>query len=150
MSNFIKNTFSSIKQDYSTPQKFFDGLNDEFHFDLDVCADEVNCKVSKFYSEKDNALVREWIGTCWMNPPFNNKKKWVIKAYNEYIKHGSIIVCLLPARTNTEWWHNYCMKGEIRFIRGRLQFEGMKYGLPQPLAVVIFGTELGVMKSYGI
>jgi len=150
MSKFIANTFSSRKQDYSTPQDLFDKLNEEFHFDVDVCADEANNKVSLYYSEEDDALSKDWIGTCWMNPPFNNKKKWTIKAYNEHIKHGSTIVCLLPARTNTEWWHNYCMKGEIRFIKGRPIFKGMKYGLPQPLAIVIFGRDIGVMKSYSI
>ena len=76
-----------------------------------------------------------------MNPPYKDIKKWIIKAYNESIKHNSIIVCLIPARTNTSWWHEYCMKGEIRFIKGRPKFEGCIHGLPQPLAIVVFGEQ---------
>jgi len=74
-----------------------------------------------------------------MNPPYKDMKKWVIKAYTESQKNNATVVCLLPARTNTIWWHEYCMKGEIRFIRGRPAFEGCIHGLPQPLAIVVFG-----------
>lgn len=82
-----------------------------------------------------------------MNPPYKDMKKWVIKAYEESIKNDSIVVCLIPARTNTKWWHEYCMKGEIRFIKGRPKFEGCIHGLPQPLAIVIFGKEY--QSTYG-
>jgi len=148
MGNFDKNVFSSRSQDYSTPQYLFDLLDEEFHFTLDVCADETNHKCDRYFSEEDNGLEQEWIGTCWMNPPYNNKKNWIIKAYKEYLKHGSTIVCLIPARTNTVWWNKYCMMGEIRFICGRPIFEGMKHGLPQPLAIVIFSPKhIGNYKS---
>lgn len=140
MGMFGKQTFSSHRQDYATPQKLFDILDKEFHFMFDVCADESNYKCGYYFTEKDNALLQEWYGVCWMNPPYKDKKKWVIKAYNESIKHdNTIVVCLIPARTNTSWWHDYCQKGEIRFIKGRPIFEGMTHGLPQPLAIVIFG-----------
>ncbi len=76
-----------------------------------------------------------------MNPPYKDMKKWVIKAYEESTKNGCVVVCLIPARTNTKWWHEYCMKGEIRFIEGRPKFEGCIHGLPQPLALVIFGSK---------
>lgn len=75
-----------------------------------------------------------------MNPPFGSQGKWVQKAYEESL-NGITVVCLLPARTNTNWWHDYCMTGEIRFIRGRPKFKGAKHGLPQPLAIVIFGVK---------
>jgi phage N-6-adenine-methyltransferase len=140
MSNFDKNRFASNNQEYATPWKLFNVLNEEFEFTLDVCADEKNRKVLKYISIEQDALKQDWIGKCWMNPPYKDIKKWVIKAYNESIKHGSIIVCLIPARTNTSWWHDYCMKGEIRFIKGRPKFEGCIHGLPQPLAIVVFGT----------
>lgn len=139
MADFDSNRFASKKQDYATPWDLFNVLNDEFHFTLDVCADEQNRKVDKYFSIKDDGLSQDWKGVCWMNPPYKDMKKWIIKAYEESIKHDSIVVCLIPARTNTNWWHDYCMKGEIRFIRGRPKFEGCKHGLPQPLAVVIFG-----------
>ena len=141
MGKFDKNIFTSHNQDYSTPQYLFNLLDAEFHFTLDVCADKTNHKCDKYFSVADDGLKQDWIGICWMNPPYNNKKNWVIKAYKESVKHNSIVVCLIPARTNTVWWHQYCMKGEIRFICGRPIFEGMKHGLPQPLAIVVFGPE---------
>ena len=141
MADFDNNRFQSKNQEYATPENLFKVLDDEFHFALDVCADENNKKVSNYYSESDDALSKDWIGTCWMNPPFKNMKDWIIKAYEESMKHESTIVCLIPARTNNVWWHEYCMKGEIRFIKGRPKFDGCKHGLPQPLAIVIFGNE---------
>jgi len=139
MADFDNNRFKSNNQEYETPENLFKVLNNEFHFTLDVCANNKNYKVSDYFTEEDNALEQDWKGVCWMNPPYKNMKNWVIKAYNESIKNNAIIVCLIPARTNTLWWHEYCNKGEIRFIKGRPKFKGCKYGLPQPLAVVVFG-----------
>ncbi len=141
MSLFDKNRFASNNQEYATPWNLFDKLNEEFQFTLDVCADSENKKVNAFFTKEENALEKDWIGSCWMNPPYKDMKKWVIKAYNESIKNNSIVVCLIPARTNTAWWHEYCMKGEIRFIKGRPKFEGCVHGLPQPLAIVVFGKD---------
>jgi len=138
MSNFDKNRFASNKQEYVTPDKLFKVLDNEFHFTFDLCADNNNAKVNRFYTIDDNALERPWNGICWMNPPYKDMKKWIIKAY-EQTRKENIVVCLIPARTNTNWWHEYCMKGEIRFIKGRPKFEGCIHGLPQPLAIVIFG-----------
>lgn len=148
MSSFDGNRFASNKQEYETPDNLFKVLDNEFHFTLDVCADETNHKVSNFYSEKDNALIQDWKGVCWMNPPFKDMKKWIIKAYEESLKWDSTVVILIPARTNTLWWHNYCMKGEIRFIKGRPKFKGCIHGLPQPLAIIVFGKSYkGLYKS---
>ena len=136
----FKTKFSSFKQDWETPETLFKPLDNEFKFTLDVCATIENAKAPNFYTEKDNGLEQNWHGVCWMNPPFGSQKKWVEKAYNESQKNNTTVVCLLPARTNTNWWHDYCLKGEIRFIRGRPKFKGAKHGLPQPLAIVIFGN----------
>jgi len=141
MANFDNNRFQSKNQEYATPFSLFKVLDDEFKFTVDVCADENNRKVDTYYSEEQDALTQDWKGSCWMNPPYKDMKRWVIKAYNESIKHGSTVVCLLPARTNTKWWHEYCMKGEIRFLNGRPKFEGCVHGLPQPLAIVVFGNQ---------
>jgi len=141
LADFDINRFQSKNQEYATPLELFRPLDDEFHFTIDVCADENNRKVATYYSEKENALIQNWKGVCWMNPPYKDLKKWVIKAYEESIKNKCTIVCLIPARTNTVWWHEYCMKGEIRFIKGRPKFQGCIHGLPQPLAIVIFGRE---------
>jgi phage N-6-adenine-methyltransferase len=128
--------FSSKSDDWETPQDFFDALNREFCFTLDVCADERNHKVERYYAIADDALTREWRGVCWMNPPYGREiGKWVKKAYESQCT----VVCLLPSRTDTAWWHDYVMKSsEIRYIRGRLKFGGSKNSAPFPSAVVIF------------
>lgn len=133
----FKTKFQSRRQDWETPDSIFGPLNEEFGFTLDVCATPENTKCKRFFTEDDDGLTRGWHGVCWMNPPFGVQGKWVKKAYEE-AKKGTTVVCLLPARTNTNWWHDYCMRGEIRFIRGRPKFKGAKHGLPQPLAIVIF------------
>lgn len=140
MADFDNNRFQSKNQEYETPQELFDILDDEFDFTLDVCADANNHKTSIYFTEEQNSLIQDWKGVCWMNPPYKNMRKWIVKAYEESKKHNSIVVCLIPARTNTLWWHDYCMKGEIRFIKGRPKFKGCIHGLPQPLAIVIFSN----------
>lgn len=77
-----------------------------------------------------------------MNPPYKTMKEWIKKAYEESRKDNTTVVCLIPARTNTKWWHQYCMQGEIRFIEGRPKFEGCIHGLPQPLALIIFNKDI--------
>lgn len=135
--------FTSRRQDWETPESVFDPLNKEFEFTLDVCASNENKKCANFYSIQENGLIQEWKGICWMNPPFGSQGKWVKKAY-ESSRNGATVVCLLPTRTNTEWFHNYCLRGEIRFIRGRPKFKGAIHGLPQPLMIVVFRPTLGV------
>lgn len=154
----FKTKFGTGRQDWETPESMFLPLDAEFHFTLDVCANEKNKKCVLYLPEHVDALSVSWasLGTegypsrCWMNPPFGKQGKWVKKAYEESRK-GATVVCLLPARTNTNWWHDYCMKGEVRFIRGRPKFKGAKHGLPQPLAIVIFiGTHRNQRKAkYG-
>ncbi len=130
--------FSSNTDLWETPQDFFDRLNDEFGFELDVCALPENAKCPRFFTPEDDGLQQEWKGICWMNPPYGRQiGNWVRKAY-ESAQNGATVVCLLPARTDTRWWHEYCMKGEVRFIRGRLKFGGSKNSAPFPSAIVIF------------
>lgn len=129
---------SSTTDLWETPQDFFDELDREFHFDLDVCATAENCKCSKFFSKADDGLTKEWKGICWMNPPYGREiGKWVKKAYESSLS-GATVVCLIPARTDTKWFHDYCIYGEIRFIRGRLKFGKSNNSAPFPSAVVIF------------
>jgi phage N-6-adenine-methyltransferase len=132
---------SSATDEWATPQEFFDKLNEEFSFTLDVCADDWNYKVSTYYSKETDGLAQEWLGVCWMNPPYGRTiKEWMKKAYESSLA-GSTVVCLVPARTDTAWWHDYAMQGEIRFLRGRLKFvgrAGVGDAAPFPSAVVIF------------
>ena len=135
-----KGMFSSNTDLWATPQYFFDRLNEEFGFEIDVCATDENAKCDKYFTLETDGLNQDWNGICWMNPPYGRKiGVWVEIAYRESIRHGSTIVCLLPSRTDTKWWHDYCMNGEVRLIKGRLKFGGSKNSAPFPSAVVIFG-----------
>lgn len=130
--------FSSETDEWATPQAFFDELDAEFHFDLDVCALPENAKCRRYYSPEDDGLSRTWRGVCWMNPPYGREIfAWVKKAFLQSIG-GATVVCLVPARTDTSWWHKYCIRGEIRFVKGRLKFGGQDNSAPFPSAVVIF------------
>ncbi|MBP3406743.1 MAG: adenine methyltransferase [Kiritimatiellae bacterium] len=135
--------FTSNTDLWATPQDFFDNLNAEFKFETDVCALPENAKCAHFFTPEQNGLDQEWRGVCWMNPPYGRDiVNWVRKAYESAQKWGTTVVCLVPARTDTAWWHDYCMKGEYRFVRGRLKFGGCKNSAPFPSAVVIFrGTQ---------
>jgi len=130
--------YSSKTIFWETPQKFFDELNAEFGFQTDVCATPENAKCPVFFTEEIDGLAQEWHGVCWMNPPYGRQiQHWVQKAYESSLT-GATVVCLLPARTDTRWFHNYCVKGEIRFVKGRLKFGGVKDNAPFPNMVVIF------------
>lgn len=135
--------YSSKTPEWATPQKFFDALDAEFHFTLDVCATKENAKCVRYFTSEDDGLKAEWGNVqhpevCWMNPPYGRGiGAWVKKAY-ESATGGVSVICLLPARTDTAWWHDYCAKGDVRFIRGRLKFGDGKNSAPFPSAVVIF------------
>lgn len=131
--------FTSKTDQWATPQNFFDKLNAQYNFELDVCADETNHKVEKYYDEQDNGLIQPWAPyRCWMNPPYGRViGHWMKKAYDES-QLGALVVCLVPARTDTAWWHNYAMRGGVEFIRGRLKFGDSKNSAPFPSAVVVF------------
>jgi len=130
--------FSSETDLWATPQDFFDKQNAIYNFTLDVCATDDNAKCKKYFTKNDDGLNKEWHGVCWMNPPYGREiKQWMHKAYNESLK-GVTIVCLVPARTDTVWWHEYAMKGNIEFIRGRLKFGNAKNSAPFPSALVVF------------
>ena len=129
--------FSSKTDLWSTPQIFFDALNKEFNFDLDVCATHENAKCAEYFTESDDGLAKKWQGVVWCNPPYGREiVKWVKKA-NESSISGSTVVCLLPARTDTRWWHEYVINHEVRFIKGRLKFGGAKHNAPFPSAVIV-------------
>ena len=130
--------FMSERHDYETPQFLFDGLNAEFGFEVDVAATAENAKCRKFFTAEEDALMQHWEGFCFMNPPYGRAiEKWMRKAF-EAAQEGATVVCLVPARTDTRWWHKYAMRGEIRFLRGRLKFGNSKNSAPFPSAVVIF------------
>lgn len=126
---------------WSTPQYFFNELNEEFNFTLDVCAEEWNHKCPDYFSPEQDGLHQPWTGTCWMNPPYGREiEQWVEKAYRAACQ-GATVVCLVPARTETAWFQDYCLKGEVRFVRGRLHYTDPDGRTGRPRfgnAVVIF------------
>lgn len=132
--------FSSNSAEWETPWPFFRRLDAEFRFTLDVCARPENAKCAWYFSPEQDGLRQPWAPeTCFMNPPYGREiGKWVKKAFLEAQK-GATVVCLLPARTDTAWWHEYVMRAaEIRFVKGRLRFGGAANGAPFPSAVVVF------------
>jgi len=131
--------FSSKTDQWSTPQDFFDELNKEFNFTLDPCANEHNHKCTKYFTKEQNGLVQSWGNeTVFCNPPYGKEmRKWIEKCVDES-KHAKIVL-LIPARTDTAYFHDYIYgKAEIRFIRGRLKFGNSKNSAPFPSMIVIF------------
>jgi len=139
---------SSVSSDWTTPDWLYRELDAEFGFDLDVAASDDNAKCDRYYTLREDGLRWEWAPfTCWMNPPYGKTiGLWVQKAQYE-AGLGATVVGLLPARTDTAWWHDYCEKHERRFIRGRLTFgnlpvlDGYPTGsrqAPFPSAIVIW------------
>lgn len=144
-----KALLSSKKMDYCTPQKFFETLNEEFSFALDAAATAKNAKCKTYYTPETDGLSSPWNtagGAVFCNPPYGREiGKWVRKAYEE-AQRGTTVVLLIPARTDTTYFHNYIYgKAEIRFIRGRLRFtdeDGNAYAAaPFPSMVVIYRQE---------
>lgn len=135
--------FSSKTDNWATPQDFFDDLNREFGFTLDPCADSQNHKCPKYYTRQQNGLAQDWGGErVFCNPPYGKEiASWVEKSLEESKKPGTLVVMLIPARTDTKYFHEYIYgKAEIRFIRGRLKFGGQKNSAPFPSMVVIYGA----------
>lgn len=138
--------FSSATDEWATPQGFFDELNEEFRFTLDPAASEENHKCETFFTKEQNGLNRSWGSyTVFCNPPYGREiGKWVQKAWEEHTAHGNTVVMLLPARTDTQWFHKYIYgKAEIRFVRGRLKFGNATNSAPFPSMVVIFRGNAG-------
>lgn len=138
----LKTMFSSKTDLWSTPQDLFDKLDKIYNFQWDVCASHDNRKVEgRYYTEQEDGLKQHWCNDAnvfWMNPPYGRELgKWVAKAYEESTR-GCTVVCLLPARTDTKWFHEYCLKGSVEFIKGRLKFNGHKNAAPFPSMIVVF------------
>ena len=134
---------SSELPNWGTPQDLFDRLNEQHGFTLDVCAEEWSAKCDKYFTKETDGLAQNWSGdVCFMNPPYGREiKQWMEKAVKEW-KAGAKVVCLVPARTDTAWWHDYAMQGEIEFLRGRIKFVhpdgGKSQSAPSPSAIVRF------------
>ena len=130
--------FSSKTEEWATPWEVFRQWDHQFHFTLDVCATRQNAKCARYFTKAEDGLSRNWAQeVVWMNPPYGREiVRWMSKAYEES-RHATI-VCLVPSRTDTAWWHNYAMRGQVVFLRGRIRFVGAKHPAPFPSAIVLF------------
>lgn len=134
-----KTLTSSATDEWSTPQELFDKWDSEYHFDLDVCANFDNAKCERFFTKEQDGLLQEWTGNCWMNPTYGRGiGRWVRKAYQSAESGKATVVCLIPSRTDTSWFHDYVLKGEMHFIRRRIRFGGSNFDAPFPSMVVVF------------
>ena len=142
-----KTLFSSKTAEWETPKDFFDKLNWRFGpFDLDPCADSINTKCTNFFTEAEDGLTKEWGGfTSFVNPPYGRGiDKWIAKAHKEGQKPNTKVVMLIPARTDTRYWHDYVMHAsELYFVKGRLKFGTSENCAPFPSAVVVFDGSTG-------
>jgi phage N-6-adenine-methyltransferase len=130
--------FSSASDVWATPQDLFDALDSIFCFTVDVCALPENAKCPTYFTPEHDGLKQEWAGTVWMNPPYGRAiGKWMRKAWGSS-QQGATVVCLVPARTCTKWWHDYATRGAITFLRGRLKFGGSNNSAPFPSAQVVY------------
>lgn len=135
--------FSSKTDQWATPQDFFDALDREFSFTLDPCADETNHKCNRYFTQEIDGLSQDWGGeTVFCNPPYGRDiKNWVKKSRDEALKPNTTVVMLIPARTDTQYFHDYIYRKpnvEVRFIRGRLKFGNSSNSAPFPSMVVVF------------
>lgn len=133
--------YSSKSNEWATPMKLFDELDKEFNFTLDPCSTHENAKCSRHFTIEENGLEQDWSkDIVFMNPPYGRGiRHWIEKAYKESNK-GATVVCLIPARTDTTYWHDFIFgkADDIRFLRGRLKFGDSKNSAPFPSAIVIY------------
>ena len=139
---------SSISDSWTTPRNFYNTLDKEFHFTLDAAALQVSTLVPGNWYGPDHpeqarkdALNCDWKadsngGTVWLNPPYGRAIKSFMAKADEESKRGATVVCLVPSRTDTQWWWDSVIHHEVRFIKGRLRFSGAAPA-PFPSAVVV-------------
>jgi phage N-6-adenine-methyltransferase len=130
--------FQSKSMEWETPQGLFDELDAVFHFDLDAAAAPSNAKCQRFFTKEDDALQQRWHGSVFLNPPYGRSIACFMRKALEESRKGATVVCLVPARTDTAWWHQYARQGQIILLRGRLKFGNASHSAPFPSAIVIF------------
>ena len=134
--------FSSATGEWETPQDLFDFLDGLFEFTLDAAASDGNAKCARYFTKEDDALVQEWNGRVWVNPPYGREIGGFVEK-GAMSSKAEVVVMLLPCRTDTAWWHKHVMvvAKEVWLIRGRLKFGGAKNSAPFPSCVVVFNHE---------
>lgn len=142
MGNLINpGMYTSATEEWETPEEFFKALDARFRFTLDACATKKNHKCDKYYTKEEDGLAQDWGGErVWINPPYGREiSKWIQKAEEEARKVNTICVMLLPARTDTAWFHDHVLpEADVYFIRGRIRFSGNKSNAPFPSMIAVF------------
>jgi len=140
-----KTMFSSKSDEWATPQWIFDLLNEIQEFTLDPAATKENHKCPHYFTQEEDGLTKDWGGHhVFINPPYSrgNLKRWIQKAYEEGLKPNTSVVMLIPARTDTKYFHDYVLKAkEVCFVKGRITFVGAEHGAPFPSMMVVFDGE---------
>ncbi|HHB81968.1 MAG TPA: phage N-6-adenine-methyltransferase [Devosia sp.] len=145
-----KALYSSKNDDWGTPQDLFDRLNSIYNFQLDAAAASHNAKCPRFFTPHDDALQKNWAQykRIWLNPPYGRSiGDWMKKAYDES-QRGALVVCLVHARTDTRWWHNWVEgKARVTFLKGRLKFttgkdQHIAQSAPFPSVLVVYDPQL--------
>lgn len=142
--------YSSKTDEWPTPQWLFDALDREFGFTLDPCSTNANTKCAKHFTRAEDGLRQSWVGeTVFMNPPYGERiGRWMAKAHEAATEEQATVVCLVPARTDTRWWHAFAMKHEIRLLRGRLRFGEASASAPFPSAIVVMRPSTFRLRAY--
>ena len=137
--------FSSKTDLWETPQDLFNKYDAIYHFETDVCALSENAKCNRFFTPEMDGLKQEWTGVCWCNPPYGRQ---IGRRVEKAVKSFATVVMLLPARTDTKWFHDWCLPyGKIEFLRGRLKFGGCENSAPFPSMVVVFQADFEQSKQ---
>lgn len=140
---------SSRSDNWPTDPAVFAEL-DRIHgpFTLDPCSSAENAKCERFFTREDDGLAQLWTGRVFMNPPYGRTiGAWMRKAWEASQTSAELVVCLVPARTDTAWWHEHAVRGEIEFVRGRLRFGALENSAPFPSAIVVFRNAAAVTKE---
>lgn len=142
--------YSAQTDEWSTPRDLFAALNQEFGFTLDPCSTHENATCTKHFTRTENGLLQSWKDeVVFMNPPYGREiEEWMAKAHSSASHENATVVCLVPARSDTSWWHRYAMKHEIRLLRGRLKFGESKNSAPFPSAIIVMRPRSFVLRAY--
>jgi len=140
---------SSRSDNWPTDPAVFRNLELRFGpFDLDPCASHENAKCPRYFTRADDGLAQEWTGRVFVNPPYGRQLAlWMQKAHEAAQTTAEVVVCLVPARVDTAWWHEWATRGEVEFLRGRLKFGALKNSAPFPSALVVFRNAAAVTKE---
>jgi phage N-6-adenine-methyltransferase len=139
-----KALFSANRSDWGTPDYIFRPIDNIFNFDLDVCADATNAKCKRYYTVEDDGLSKPWDAkNAWCNPPYGKiVDDWLLKGYTSMIDHKCTVVYLLPARTDTQWFHKWCGRGNVFLFKGRIKFTGAAHSAPFPSMLLVFSPNV--------